>query len=58
VIKLRRLRWAGHVARIRKRKGAYGALVGKIERRRPLARPRPRWEDDIKMYLRGVVWGV
>jgi hypothetical protein len=42
-IKSRRLRWAGHVARIGERGGAYRALVGKPEGRRPLGRPRRRW---------------
>jgi hypothetical protein len=49
VIKSRRLRWAGHVARMGERRGAYGALAGKPEERRPLGRPRRRWEDNIKM---------
>jgi hypothetical protein len=49
VIKSRRLRWAGHVARMRERRGAYRALVGKTQGRRPLGRPRLRWEDNIKM---------
>jgi hypothetical protein len=40
------------------RRGAYRALVGKPERRRPLGRPRRRWEDNIKMDLRGVGWGA
>jgi hypothetical protein len=53
-MKLRRLRWAGHVARMGKRRGAYRALVGKREGRRPLGRPRRRWEDNIKMDLREV----
>jgi hypothetical protein len=48
LIKSRRLRWAGHVARMGERRGAYRALVGKPERRRPLERPRSRWEDNIK----------
>jgi hypothetical protein len=39
------------------RGGAYRALVGKPEGRRPLGRPRHRWEDNIKMYLREVGWG-
>jgi hypothetical protein len=54
VIKSRRLRWAGHVARMGERTGAYRALVGKPEGRRPLGRPRRRWEDNIKMDLREV----
>jgi hypothetical protein len=57
VIKSRRLRWAGHVVRMGKRRGAYRDLVGKPEGRRPLGRPRRRWEDNIKMDLREVGWG-
>jgi hypothetical protein len=52
VIKSRRLRWAGHVARMGKRRGAYRALVGKPEGRRPLGRPRLTREDNIKTDLR------
>jgi hypothetical protein len=48
VIKSRRLRWTGNVARMGERRGAYRALVGKPEGRRPLGRPRRRWEDNIK----------
>jgi hypothetical protein len=51
VIKSRRLRWAGHTGRIGAREGAYRDLVGKPEGRRPLERPRHRWEDNIKMDL-------
>jgi hypothetical protein len=51
VIKSRRRIWAGYVARIGVRRGAYRALVGKSEGRRPLRRPRRRWEDNIKMGL-------
>jgi hypothetical protein len=54
VIKSRRLKWAGHVARIRERKGAHRLLVGKPGGRRSLGRPRPRWEDNIKMDLKEV----
>jgi hypothetical protein len=54
VIKSRRLRWAGHVAHMGERRGAYRALVGKPEGRRPLERPRCRWEDNVKMDLREV----
>jgi hypothetical protein len=50
------LRWGGHVARMGERRGAYGALVGKFKRMRPLGRPRPRWEDNTKMDLREVGW--
>jgi len=52
VIKSRRPRWAGHVARMGERKGVYRVLVGKLEAKRPLGRPRRRWEDIIKMDLR------
>jgi hypothetical protein len=51
VIKARRMRWAGHVAFMGEVKGAYNILVGRPEGRRPLGRPRRRWEDNIKMDL-------
>jgi hypothetical protein len=51
------LRWTGHVARMRERRGAYRVLVGKPEGRRPLGRPRRRWEDTIKTDLREVGCG-
>jgi hypothetical protein len=51
VIKSRRMRWAGHVARMVEGRGAYRILVGRPEGRRALGRPRRRWEDNIKMYL-------
>jgi hypothetical protein len=51
VIKSRTIRWAGHVARMGNRRGAYRVLVGKPERKRPLERQRYRWEDDIMMEL-------
>jgi hypothetical protein len=57
VMKSRRLRWAEHVARIGERRSAYRALVGKPEGRRPLERPRRKWEDNIKMDRREVGWG-
>jgi hypothetical protein len=57
VIKSRKLRWAGHVAHMGERRGAYRALVGKRKGRRSLRRPRRRWEDNIKMDLRDVGWG-
>ncbi|KAJ4448643.1 hypothetical protein ANN_00033 [Periplaneta americana] len=53
-IKSRRLRWAGHVARMGESRNAYRVLVGRLEGKRPLGRPRRRWEDNIKMYLREV----
>jgi hypothetical protein len=55
-IKLR-MRWAGHVTCRGKRRGAYRVLVGKREGRRPLGRPRRRWEDNIKMYVQEIGWG-
>jgi hypothetical protein len=57
VIKARRMRWAGHVARMGEVRGAYNILVGRLEGRRPLGRPRRRWEDDIKMDLREIGFG-
>jgi hypothetical protein len=56
VIKARRMRWAGHVARMGEVRGAYNILVGRPEGRRPLGRPRRRWEDKIKMDLREIVF--
>ncbi|KAJ4439155.1 hypothetical protein ANN_15112 [Periplaneta americana] len=53
-IKSRRLRWAGHVARMGESRNAYRVLVGRPEGKRPLGRPRRRWEDSIKMDLREV----
>jgi hypothetical protein len=49
-----RMRWAGHVARMREVSGAYRILVGRPEGKRPLERPRRRWEDNIKMDLREI----
>jgi hypothetical protein len=49
VVKCRRIKWAGHVARMGERKPLYNGLVGKSEGNRPLGRPRLRWEDNIKM---------
>ena len=52
VVKSRRMRWEGHVARVGK--GVYRVLVGKPEGKKPLGRPRRRWEDNIKMDLQEV----
>jgi hypothetical protein len=57
VIKARRMRWVGHVARMGEVRGAY-ILIGRPEGRRPLGRPRRRWEDNIKMDLREIGFGV
>jgi hypothetical protein len=61
VIKSRRMRWAGHVARMGEGRGVYRVLVGRPEGKGPLGRPRRRWEDNIKLDLReigidGVNW--
>ena len=49
VIKSRRMKWAGHVAHTGERRGVYRVLVGKPEGKRPLARSRRRWKENIKM---------
>ena len=54
VIKSRRMRWAGHVARMGEDRGVYRVLLGKLEGRRPLGRPRRRWGDNIRMDLQEV----
>ena len=56
VIKSRRIRWAGHIARMRERRVTYWFLVGKPERKRPHGRPRRKWEDNTKMDLQKVGW--
>jgi hypothetical protein len=48
VIKLRSMRWAGHVARMEERRGVYKSLVGKHEGKKQLGSHRCRWEDNIK----------
>ena len=57
VIKSRRMRWAGYVARMEKGRGVHKVLVGKPEGKRSLGRPRRRWEDNIKMDLQEVGCG-
>jgi hypothetical protein len=63
VVKSRRMRWAGHVERMGEDRGVHIVLVGKPEGKRPLGRPRRRWEDNIKMDLQevggvgGTGWG-
>jgi hypothetical protein len=54
VIKSRRMRWVEHVARMGERSGVYRVLVGRSEGKRPLGRPRRRWDDNIKMDLREI----
>ena len=54
VIKSRRMRWAGHVARLGEKRAVYRVLVGKPEGKRPLGKPRRRWVDNIRMDLQDV----
>jgi hypothetical protein len=56
IIKARRIRWAGYVARKRAKRNAYRLLVRKPEGRRPLGKPRRRWLDNIRMELVEVGW--
>jgi hypothetical protein len=57
VIKLRRMKWVGHVAGMGQMGGAYRVLVGMLEGRRPYGRPRHRWEVNIKIDLQELGWG-
>jgi hypothetical protein len=57
IIKSRRMRWAGHVARIGETRNAYRLLVGNPEEKRPLGTARHRWMDNIRMDLGEVGWG-
>jgi hypothetical protein len=57
MIKLRRMLQEGHVAGIGEGKNAYRISMGKPERKRPMGRPRRRWEDNVKMDLREIEWG-
>jgi hypothetical protein len=54
VVKWRRMRWAEHVARMGEDRGVHRVLVEKPEEKRQLARPRHRWEDNIKMDLQEI----
>ena len=54
MIKSRRLRWAGHVARMEETRSAFKMLTGKPKGKRPLGRPRHRWEDNIRMDLEDI----
>jgi hypothetical protein len=56
VIKSRRMRWAGHVARMGEKRNAYRIFVGKPEGKRRMGRPRHRWVDNIKMDLTEIGW--
>jgi len=57
MLKSRRIRWVGHVALMGERRGVDRVLVGKPEEKRPLGRPRRRWEDNIQMDLQEVGCG-
>jgi transcription termination factor 2 len=57
MVNSRRIRWAGHVARMEETRSPYRMLVGKPEGKRPLERPRRRWEDNIRMDVREIGWG-
>jgi len=57
VIKSRRMRWAGHVACMDEERGVYRVLVGKLEGKRPLGRPKHRWVDNSSMDLEEVGCG-
>jgi hypothetical protein len=56
IMKSRRMRWAGHVARIGEKRNMYGLLVEKPEGRSPLGRPKRRWVDNIRMDVVEVGW--
>ena len=58
VVKSRRMRWAGHVARMGEDKGVHRGLVGKPDGKRLMGRPRHRWEDNIQMDLQEVGGGM
>jgi hypothetical protein len=58
MIKPMRMKWTGHVALMGQKRNAYSILVGKPEGKRPLGRPRRRWVDNIRLYLREVGWDV
>jgi hypothetical protein len=57
IIKTRRMRWAGHVARMEEQRNVYQLLVEKPKRKKLLGRPRRRWVDNIRMDLVAVGWG-
>jgi hypothetical protein len=58
LIKSRRMRWVWHVACMGEKRGVYRISVGRPEGRRPLGRPRHRWEDNINMDFQEVGWGM
>jgi hypothetical protein len=58
VIKSRKIRWEEHIARMGEKRGVFRVLVGKPDGKRPLGRPRRRWDDNIKMDLQEVGGGM
>jgi hypothetical protein len=58
MIKPGRMRWEGHIARMGGKRNSYKILVRKTEGKRLLGRPRRKWEDNIRMYLREIWWEV
>jgi hypothetical protein len=56
-IKLRRMKWAGHVARMGEERKVYKVLVGKPKGKTPLGRPRSKWEEEIRLGFRETGWG-
>jgi hypothetical protein len=57
MIKLRRTRWTGNIARMGEKRNKYRIFMGNPERKIPLGRPRCRWEDNIKVDRREIGWG-
>jgi hypothetical protein len=58
MIKSRRMRWTGHVARMAKKRNSYRVLVEKPEGMKPLGKPSCRWEDNVKVDFKKIGWGV
>ena len=58
VIKSKRLRWAGHVARMEECRSAFKILTGKRTGKRPLGRPGRRWEDNIRMDFKEICFNT
>jgi hypothetical protein len=56
MIKSRRMSWTEHVGRIGEKRNVYRLLVGKLEGKRPLVRPRRRWVETIRMDLGELEW--
>jgi hypothetical protein len=57
LLKSRRMRWAGHIARMGEKRNVYTLLVGSSYGKRPVGRPRRRWVDDIPTDIREIGWG-